>query len=226
MSVILVWALRGHWSEMKPAINPVRHEILTLLKRRGPLCADELAMALGMSGVAVRQHLDALETDGLVSATVERRRKGRPRHLFALTEAADDCFPNNYHVLAAGLMEQVVEQDGIGKLESLLEGHCNRVLEQQLPSFAGKELKGRLEALARLQDERGHMAELEEREDGSFCLQQFHCPLCRVARQFPQICERELELFGRLLEADVTHEQHRLHGDRICSFLIRPKRSS
>jgi predicted ArsR family transcriptional regulator len=208
---------------MKPALNTVRHEILILLKRRGPLSADELATALGMSGVAVRQHLDALETEGLVEATVERRRVGRPRHLFALTDAAEDCFPNSYHLLAAGLMEQVVEQDGIGKLESLLEGRCERILEQQLPLFAGKDLQSRMETLARLQDERGHMAELEAREDGSFCLRQYHCPLCRVARQFPQLCERELELFSGLLDAEVAHEQHRLHGDRLCSFLIRPK---
>jgi predicted ArsR family transcriptional regulator len=208
---------------MKATVSGIRHDILTLLKRRGPLPADELAEALGVSGVAVRQHLDALETEGLVAATIQRRRLGRPRHLFALTDAAADCFPNCYALLATSLLEQVVEQDGICKLTDLLEGRRQRLLEQHLPLLAGQELETRLAALTRLQDQAGYMAEMEPRGDGTFLLRQHHCALCRVAHAYPQICQKELELFSELLDADVSHDEHLLRGDRRCSFLIRPK---
>jgi predicted ArsR family transcriptional regulator len=209
---------------MKPTVSGIRREILTLLKRRGPLSADELAEGLGVSGVAVRQHLDVLETEGLVAATIERRPVGRPRHLFALTDAAADCFPNSYHLFAASLLEQVVEQEGAGKLTELLEGRRQRLLEQHRPLLDGQELEGRVAALTCLQDQAGYMAEMEAGEDGRFILRQHHCALCRVARSFPQICGKELELFAELLDADVTHEQHLLRGDHLCSFVIRPKR--
>src|SRR4051794_17152806 len=198
---------------MKTTVSGIRHDILTLLKRRGVLSADELAEALNVSGVSVRQHLDVLETEGLVAATIERRRIGRPRHLFALTEAAADCFPNSYHLLATSLLEQVMEQDGAPKLTELLEGRRQRLLEQHLPLLEGQELETRVAALTRLQDQAGYMAEMEPQDDG-YVLRQHHCALCRVARGFPQICQKELELFSELLDAEVTHEQHMLRGDR------------
>jgi predicted ArsR family transcriptional regulator len=208
---------------MKPSVSGIRHDILTCLKRRGPLPADELAEALGVSGVAVRQHLETLEAEGLVAATIERRRVGRPRHLFALTDAAADCFPDCYALLATSLLEQIVEQDGACKLTELLEGRRQRLLEQHLPLLVGQDLESRVAALTCLQDQAGYMADMEPRGDGTYRLRQHHCALCRVAHAYPQICQKERELFSELLDADVSQEEHLLRGDRRCTFLIRPK---
>src|SRR5947208_442557 len=116
---------------MKATLCATRRDILTLLKRKGPLPADEVAKAVGVSGVAVRQHLDVLESEGLIAVSMERRRLGRPRHLYSLTEAAEDFFPSGYASLATMLLDQVVEQDGPRKLMELLEGRRQRLLSQQ-----------------------------------------------------------------------------------------------
>jgi predicted ArsR family transcriptional regulator len=211
---------------MKSSMNGSRGEILTHLKRRGPLAADELAAALGISGVAARQNLEHLEAEGLVSVTIERRPIGRPRHRYDLTEAAESCFPANYDHLALMLLEQVAEQDGFARIGELLEGCHRRLLQQQRPEFDGQEPSRRLEMLAARQNAAGYMAEVETRTDGSFVLRQHHCPLRRVARCFPQLCQQEQALFSELMEAEVTREEHIERGDRCCTFLIRPRHAS
>ena len=50
------------------------------------MTAEELARAVGITGVAVRQHLQVLEAAGLVGSAAERRPIGRPRRVFQRDE--------------------------------------------------------------------------------------------------------------------------------------------
>ena len=57
-----------------------RAAVLSLVKREGPAAADALAARLGVTPMAVRQHLQALADDGLVAPAQGERapRRGRP----------------------------------------------------------------------------------------------------------------------------------------------------
>ena len=46
-----------------------RRALLDRLKRAGPLEAQDLAVHLGVTAMAVRQHLYAFEAEGIVAAT-------------------------------------------------------------------------------------------------------------------------------------------------------------
>ncbi len=70
------------------------------------------------------------------------------------------------------------------------------------------------------------MAEMERLDADSYALRQHHCALCRVASDFPQICQQEMGRFAALLDAEVTREQHLARGDRVCSFVIRRRTGS
>ena len=48
--------------------DPTRREVLTLVGRRGPVTATELAAQLPVTRQAVAKHLDALRTAGLVES--------------------------------------------------------------------------------------------------------------------------------------------------------------
>src|SRR5436305_1563977 len=89
-----------------------RQEILRLLRRRGGLTAEDLARAVGITAVAVRQHLQVLEAAGLVGSASERRPIGRPRRVYSLTDQADELFPTGYHLLANIILEQLRARDG------------------------------------------------------------------------------------------------------------------
>src|SRR5215210_2550328 len=99
-----------------------RQEILKLLRHRGELTAEDLAREVGITSVAVRQHLHILEASGLIATATERRPIGRPRRVYSLTERADDLFPSSYHLLANIILEQLQQREGSGGVMEVFEG--------------------------------------------------------------------------------------------------------
>src|SRR5581483_685827 len=84
------------------------------------------ACAITVSGA--RQHLVALERDGLVAHRDLRDGPGRPRHLYGLTPAGDALFPRNYAGLANELLEYVEDEDP-ALVQRLFERRAQRRLE-------------------------------------------------------------------------------------------------
>lgn len=90
-------------------LDGTRQAVLNILRRRGGgVSVDELATELGLTGATLRRHLDVLLRDDLVSVSQARGRTGRPRHVFALTEAGEELFPHHYVRLTHRLIEEIV----------------------------------------------------------------------------------------------------------------------
>jgi predicted ArsR family transcriptional regulator len=211
---------------MNPPMTASRQEILRLLRARGEMTVDELRRAMGISSVAVRQHLEVLAAQELVRASTERRPVGRPCRVYSLMDAADGILPQGSPGLALMILEHLRDRDGAEKVEEVFAARGERLEARYGPRMTGKSLRERVAAVARMQDEDGSMSEWEECPDGSFRLREYNCALCQVARCFPSLCDQERELFTRLLDADVTREEHVLAGDRRCSYVIRAKGGS
>src|SRR5207244_5767739 len=97
-----------------PAVTrlPVkRRELLMTLKRLGEARADELASALDVSVSAVRQVLGALEGEGLVTHAELRVERGRPKHVYRLSDAGDSLFPRRYGDLTNEVLAYVADRD-------------------------------------------------------------------------------------------------------------------
>ena len=69
-------------------MSAAKDRILHLLKTRGPQGSPELAQRLGVTAMAVRQHLGGLAGDGLVDYRDEASGVGRPRRIWELTKAS------------------------------------------------------------------------------------------------------------------------------------------
>jgi predicted ArsR family transcriptional regulator len=196
------------------------------------MTVEDLSRALGVTSVAIRHHLDVLEAEGLLSSEVERRatvqpstgRRGRPRRLFQLTEAADDLFPKNYSGLAQIILEHLESSGGSESVEEVFQARRRRLEADLRKRLDGETLEKRVAALAELQDRSGYMADWEAREDGSFVLREHNCAICKVARRFPQVCSSELQLIQNVTQADVVREQHIGSGDSVCLYRICPAR--
>jgi predicted ArsR family transcriptional regulator len=65
-------------------MSPARRRVLEAVRAAGrPVGVDEIAIAVGLGGNAVRHHLAAMEADGLVLAGIDRAgARGRPRRVF------------------------------------------------------------------------------------------------------------------------------------------------
>jgi len=179
---------------MKPYTDADRPALLDLLKLHGPLNVPRLARLRGVAPTAVRQQLAALEREGLVRRTETRQRRGRPTHLFALTEKAEALFPQAYGPMALALLREIRRLDGDAKIEALLSRRTRDLAARYRRRLAGMTVEEKFRELARIRDEEGYMA--RSRPQG---LTEHHCPIAAIAREFPQVCQHEKRLFEAVL---------------------------
>jgi predicted ArsR family transcriptional regulator len=194
---------------MAPILEPKgREAVLEILKRDGPISADSAAEKLGLTAMAVRQHLYGLEAAGEAAHAEEARPRGRPVKLWRATPAADAHFADGHSALASDLILQMKRAFGDDGLDTLLKLR-NADLEKTYRAKTDRveTLKAKLEALARLRSAEGYMAEVRrEAETGEWLLVENHCPICAAARLCTGICREELALFHRVLGKDVKVE--------------------
>jgi predicted ArsR family transcriptional regulator len=205
--------------------SAIRREILIRLRRDGAASPDQLAGAIGASRTGVLQQLRALEATGFVSRQTVRHGVGRPRHLYDITDEAQELFPANYGALAAGLLtainavggEALVEQVFIARRRQIGD-RVRRELHDRVGAKAS--LAERVRELAVLQDEQGYLANAVIGSDGTIRLREHNCAILDVARGARAACDAELDLFRDVLGADVVRETHIASGDRCCSYRV------
>ncbi len=204
-----------------------RPAVLALLKREGPVSADALAARLGVTAMAVRQHLYALEDAGLAAHVEEKQSRGRPIKLWRTTGKADGHFADSHSALAVDLIKQMQAafgDRGVDRLLKLRTAEQERLYREQV---AGKRtLKAQVEALAKLREREGYMAEVRrDAQSGDLLLVENHCPVCAAARICTGLCREELALFGRVLGTGVEVERvtHILAGAGRCTYRIRER---
>ena len=202
-------------------MQTTRQQILEHLQRHGRATVKELGQLLRLTSTGIRQHLTVLERDGLVLASEERGRVGRPTLVYTLTEKAETLFPKGYDELAIALLEEIRAEEGSERLYQLLHRVAQRLAESFWERVQGKSLAQRVEETALILQEQGCLVDWEQR-DGEFFLHEFTCPLSKMAKQDSSVCTLHLEL-GRLLTgADTRLVRSLLRGERSCTYRIRP----
>ena len=183
-----------------------------------------MAERLGVTTMAVRQHLAALQEQGLVDYVDERRKVGRPARVWHLTPKANDRFPDRHAELAVGILQAVQSAFGEEGLERLVTATTQQQIEAyraRMPG-PGTPLEQRVAALARIRRDEGYMAEWHRVRDGTIEFLQNHCAINSAARFSGMLCSGELSLFRAVLGDGVSVERFEyLHsGDRRCAYRI------
>src|SRR3712207_6356204 len=202
-----------------------RRAIVKLLKTEGPLGSAELAERLGLTAMAVRLHLYALQSEGLVTAEDRPVPVGRPAKFWRLTREADRHFPEAYAELSVALIDAMPEAFGAEGLERVLGSRCARQQADYSKRIRPRDsLEKKLEELARIRTEEGYMAEVRPEEGGGFLLVESHCPICAAANACQGFCSTELDLFRSGLGDGVSVErvEHIVSGDQRCPYRVAP----
>src|SRR5215469_14815945 len=187
-----------------------RRAIVQLLKTEGPLTSSQLAERLGVTAMAVRQHLYALESEKFV--TVEERPVpiGRPAKHWQLTAEADRLFPDAYAELSVSLISALGDTFGAEGLNRVIEARSARQEQEYAERIKPKaSLKQKVQQLARVRTEEGYMAEVMPGGKGSYLLVEHHCPICVAATQCQGFCSSELDLFRKVLGPDVEIQREK-----------------
>jgi DeoR family suf operon transcriptional repressor len=203
------------------SLPETRRAILEAVKRRGETETETISAHLGITPSGARQHLTALERDGLLTHRRERDGRGRPKHMYSLTPAGDALFPRNYVDLTNELLDYVAAEDP-ALLQRLFDKRAQRRLERAQIRAAGLPFREKVKIAATILDEDGYLADFTECPDGSFIITEHNCAVLAVAQKHHHACSTELDFLQALLpEAEVTRIAHRITGGHICAYEVR-----
>jgi predicted ArsR family transcriptional regulator len=220
---------RAGSQDRDPVDGRTRDRVAQLLLQHGSATTSDLSDALGLSCAAIRRHLDAMLSEGLVEAREQPvrgpRGRGRPAKAFSLTESARESLPHTYDDLAAAALRWIAQHHGPAAVSAFaaaqvatLEQRCRTAMRE-----AGDDPIARATALASALTAEGYAAGASAiASGGQLC--QHHCPVAHVAAEFPQLCEAETQVISRLVGTHVQRLATIANGDGVCTTHIPTRR--
>ena len=203
--------------------SKTRRAIVKLLKTEGALDSARLARRLGVTPMAVRQHLYALQHEKMVNAEERPVPLGRPAKFWKLTREADRLFPDAYAELSVALLDAVGETFGPSGVDRLLQTRLARQKRDYAARIdRGAPLAKKLQQLARIRTDEGYMAEVHPSGARAFVFLENHCPICAAATACQGLCATEVELFQASLGpgVDISRTEHIVNGERRCAYRV------
>ncbi len=205
-------------------MQSTRQLILDILRARGQATVEDIVAELcrrrgSITAVTVRHHLTRLQEEALITSPQLRRRSspGRPQHVYALTDKANDIFPNNYQRLAASLLEQIQKQLPPDGVNVIIEG-----VAAQFAAEAGLTdipFPDKLNAVVAYLNQQGYNAHWEICE-GGYMLHTSNCPYHQIAQNTSALCEMDMRMIARLIGVVPRRTGQIAHGDRSCAYFI------
>ncbi|MCY1279300.1 iron-sulfur cluster biosynthesis transcriptional regulator SufR [compost metagenome] len=185
-----------------------------LLYQPGGMSIDELASHLAVTRTAIRQHLAALERDGLILRGETRPTGRRPEQLYLLSARGRELFPRQYQLLADLLIDEVAAI--IGR-DALL--HLMRTLGRKLATDMEAQVVDEAR-IAHHMNEAGYEAEVFFRSSGEPEIVAHNCVFHHLAAAHPEVCELDLALIGTLGGGQVEHLECMVRQGQVCRFRI------
>jgi predicted ArsR family transcriptional regulator len=220
-------------------VHLVRQHILEILKGRPGATVAELAEQLDMAPVSVRHHLDILQGDNLIR--VERLARtgavGRPQQVYALTEDANEYFPDNFAALASGLLHQLRDILPPDRFERALRSMAREFAAPELTDCTSPLTNQRMDSIVRFLNDRGYLAHWEECDSASprgqtdfgegedqgehvLLLHKCNCPYAGIAAQHEELCIMDQALIDQLVGQSCERVQSLASDERCCTYRI------
>jgi predicted ArsR family transcriptional regulator len=195
-----------------------------LIKNKAGMTVDHISRDLRITRNAVRQHLAALENDGLVALGATRPSGGRPEQLYVLTEKGKEVFPRHYSWFAQLVVDSVKAEHGDKGLHERLGAMGAGVAEQlRLQNPGLKTRAQKVERLAALMDQLGYNARNAGAPDKAPVIEADNCVFHELAMKNPEICRLDLAMMGAFTDSRVEHQECMARGGNVCRFKFTPK---
>jgi len=198
--------------------------LLDLIRRHGPLTVAEIGDRLGVTPTAVRNRLTRLVESGMVERRAEHGGRGRPKHTYQASVAAQKMLGQNYADLAVILWDEMMRTVEDRKLRRILFGRITeRLAEVYRAQVTGVEWERRLVQLGSILHDRGIETEVTGGDGGVLpVLKQHSCPYYELAQVDRAVCAMERKMFEKVLGRGLRLSQCRLDGHRSCDFEAKP----
>ena len=211
-------------------MTSTKSEILALLKRNGGHSISELAGALSLAPITVRQHVTHLQRDGLVVRELRPQPGGRSRYVFRLTAKAHAAaFPRRSDRLVELLVREIgfLEGEELAGLTSrektllIVRRLAQHVADEYAPLLQGWPLQERVVFVTEVLHADGGFAEWARTEEG-YEIRDFNCLFHRLLEQEAsgEVCEWHRGFLSQVLGADVRVNPCPDAATRCCRYVI------
>jgi len=203
-----------------------QRELLSqLLKNKSGLTVDELSGLLGITRNAIRQHLAALENDGLITHGASRPSGGRPEQLYVLSDVGKELFPRHYSWFAQLLVESIKQDSGADGLRERMSAMGAAVGQQLRQQYFGLENEQqRIEKLSEVMGQLGYNTRSVKVADGNSTIEADNCIFHNLAVKNPEVCDFDLTLMSTFTDRKIDHQECMARGGNVCRFNFAPKK--
>lgn len=184
------------------------------------MTVSEFAEVLGVTSTAVRQRLQRLLGQELISRDTSGSGRGRPRHEYRLTDKGQRTAGSNFGDLALALWQEIRSIDVPEVRRGLLQRIATRMAEMYAGRIQGDNAVDRMKSLAELFGGDRQVPFQVQSDGGLPVLNALSCPYPDLAEQDRSICSMERMMFAELLGDSVKLSQCRLDGDTCCTFAV------
>ena len=199
-----------------PAVDIILH-----LKRSTGMSVNELARAMKMSYMGVKQHCVALEKKGYLDTWRRPKATGRPEKLYRLTRKTEPLFPQTGNELTLDMLVTAQKVYGETAPQKLLFSFFQARGDRYLSRLRGKSVIERAEELARLRSAEGCFSRVDYQAATGLQIVEFHTPFGEVARRYPIIYEMEAETISRVLNYPVERRVDEAGGLSRVVFRVK-----
>lgn len=196
---------------------------MLLLKKSDRMTMADLKRETGLTQMAVRQHILALENKGVVAHRSLKNGVGRPMYIYSLTDKALDMFPRSYSKFSLDILRLLEAEHGkMASINLLLKRAEETKSALARVCHAQCELHDRIERYLAHVNSEGSMAETLHM-DGRQNIEIYNCVLSDVAHRYPEICTMELDTMRELFGPDTRLDYHIADGAASCRFSVPAK---
>jgi DeoR family suf operon transcriptional repressor len=194
-----------------------------LLERTDGATLNDLALHLGVTNTAAKEHLLKIENLGLLIFKDRSGSVGRPRRFYFLSEAGAESFPRQYSWLSSLLLEFISRTSGPSKTAAMMEQLAERVESSMSLRFQKtSSISDRLSEITKALNELGYRAQLKQSDlrKGAI-IEATNCVYHTVAKSYPELCNFDINFIksasGGLA---VKLESCIAKGGKVCRFCI------
>lgn len=200
--------------------NSTRRSIILLLKKHSGMTIEDISRNINITPMGIRQHLLALEKRGFVTYSAKKHGIGRPGFIYMLTEHAEELFPKAYDIFALELLRDIERNDGKEKVDRLFRLRRDKVYRKRKEALNGKNnIDDILGGLKNILESEGYVVDLT-RNNGSYHLVQYNCPIKKIAVEFKDACRHELLMYQDIVGREIVKDQSLSDGNTSCHYII------
>jgi len=156
---------------------------------------------------------------------MKKQTMGRPSKVYKLAEQGEDYFPKKYKEFSLELLHGLIEAGQEDLVKDILQKWKMRQLDKYKHELKKEELPQRLERLRAIQELDGYMPQIEYNQ-GETHFKELNCPFVEIAKEFPQICQIEIEFIQKFLELDsISIETSMSEGHSCCHYVIQSEQT-